>query len=92
MSTVSTLLLVFVSTAFVGVHFGPFQALMFFTIWTVGLGVSARLIGLFGYPIQGAEPTATATGSKQLDFVLAALWPAGLPILVAYLVTRRLSR
>lgn len=92
MSTVSTLLLVFVCTAFVVVHFGPFQALMFFTIWTIGLGVSARLIGRFGYAIPGAEPTATVTGSKQLDFVLAALWPVGFPILIAYLITRRLSR
>ncbi|WP_027533824.1 hypothetical protein [Bradyrhizobium sp. WSM3983] len=90
--TISTLLLVFICTAFVGVHVGPFQALMFFTIWTIGLGVTARLISRFGYPIPGAEPTATATGSRQLDFVLAALWPAGLPILAGYLITRRLSR
>lgn len=92
MSTISILLLVFASTFEVGLHFGPFAALGFFAVWTIGLSVSARLIGIFGYPIPGAEPTATATGSKQLDFALAALWPAGLPILIGCFIARRISR
>lgn len=92
MSTISILLLVFASTAVVGLHFGPFAALSFFAVWTIGLSISARLIGVFGYPIPGAEPTATATGNKQLDFSLAALWPVGLPVLIGNFIVRRISR